>query len=54
VVTCTMERGDALVLRPLLLHSSSKAAGTSLRRVLHCLFGPPELPLGLRWHGSLG
>lgn len=54
VVACTMERGDVLVLRPLLLHASSKASGTSLRRVLHFLFGPPELPLGLSWHGSLG
>ena len=48
-VACTLNVGDALVLRPLLLHSSSKASGSSMRRVLHFLFGPPELPWGLRW-----
>jgi len=52
-VSCTLERGDALVMRPLLLHASSKASGTSLRRVLHFLFGPRELPLGLRWRHAV-
>lgn len=48
-VVCEARQGDALLLRPLLLHASSKASGHSLRRVLHFLFGPPELPQGLRW-----
>ena len=48
-VACLARRGDALVLRPLLLHASSKSSGHSRRRVLHFLFGPRELPLGLRW-----
>lgn len=48
-VECTAEVGTALVMRPLLLHASSKATGSSLRRVLHFLFGQPMLPLGLRW-----
>ncbi len=43
--------GDALLMRPLVLHASSKAtAPAGRRRVLHLLFGPRELPLGLRWH----
>ena len=46
LTTCTALRGDALVLRPLLLHASSKASGTSRRRVLHYVFGPCELPYG--------
>ena len=46
---CTLTRGDALVLRPLLLHASSKGNGHSRRRVLHFVFGPCELPCGLRW-----
>jgi ectoine hydroxylase-related dioxygenase (phytanoyl-CoA dioxygenase family) len=49
VVTCVHEQGDALALRPLTLHTSAKATGTSKRRVLHILFGPSELPFGLRW-----
>lgn len=48
---CVLARGDVLLTRPLLLHASSKAgaASASRRRVLHFLFGPRELPGGLRW-----
>lgn len=49
-VVCTAPRGSALLMRPLLLHASSKAGGQGLRRVLHLLFAPPALPHGLRWH----
>ena len=42
-------RGGVLAMRPLLLHASSKAARPHVRRVLHFLFGPRELSLGLRW-----
>jgi len=43
-------RGAAIVMRPLLLHASSKAAtDASPRRVLHFVFGPRELPFGLEW-----
>jgi ectoine hydroxylase-related dioxygenase (phytanoyl-CoA dioxygenase family) len=42
-------RGGALVMRPLILHASSKATELSQRRVLHFVFGPPSLPLGLEW-----
>ena len=52
-VTCTAARGSGLLMRPLLLHASSKATGSSLRRVLHLLFAPPVLPLGLRWHHAV-
>jgi ectoine hydroxylase-related dioxygenase (phytanoyl-CoA dioxygenase family) len=34
-VTCTAERGGVLVMRPLLLHASSKVIAPSPRRVLH-------------------
>ncbi len=46
---CTAARGSALAIRPLILHASSKATGNSARRVLHFLFGPQQLPYGLRW-----
>ena len=49
VVTCPVPRGGAMLMRPLLLHASSKATGASRRRVLHFLFGPRRLPLGLGW-----
>ena len=54
VVTCTVDRGGALIMRPLALHTSSKATGTSRRRVLHVVFGPPELPYGLQWEHAVG
>lgn len=48
-VVCDAAAGAALVMRPLLLHASSKSTGRSRRRVLHFVFGPAALPLGLRW-----
>lgn len=40
-VTCAVPRGGALVMRPLLIHSSSKSRSPQPRRVLHFLYGPP-------------
>jgi ectoine hydroxylase-related dioxygenase (phytanoyl-CoA dioxygenase family) len=51
-IACPVDAGGVLIMRPLLLHRSSKATGTSRRRVLHFLFGPPKLPFGLRWPSS--
>ena len=51
-VTCTARPGDALLLRPLVLHASSKGTGRSARRVLHFVFGPAALPHGLAWAQS--
>lgn len=53
LVDCLALRGDALALRPLVLHASSKATGASRRRVLHYVFGPRELPYGLRWRDAI-
>ena len=52
-VICIAERGSALAMRPLLLHSSSKSQGCGKRRVLHFLFGPRVLPLGLQWQNAV-
>jgi Phytanoyl-CoA dioxygenase (PhyH) len=46
-------RGGALVMRPLILHASSKATSLASRRVLHFVFGPPALPLGLEWRWAV-
>lgn len=50
---CTAARGDALLMRPLLLHASSRARSPARRRVLHFLFGPECLPHGLAWNRSV-
>ena len=51
---CTMSRGDALLMRPLLVHASSPARQPSHRRVIHIEFAAEELPGGLQWHERLG
>jgi hypothetical protein len=49
-VACVAPRRSLVAMRPLLLHASSKSISkSSPRRVLHYVFGPRELPWGLRW-----
>lgn len=52
-ITVPVPRGGALVMRPLLLHASSKAKSPSPRRVLHFVFGPRNLPEGLLWQVAI-
>jgi len=47
--TCAAKRGDAILMRPLLLHSSSPAKIPSSRRVVHLEFAADELPTGVEW-----
>lgn len=46
---CVVERGGAVLMRPLLLHASSRAITPGHRRVLHLDFAAEALPCGLRW-----
>lgn len=46
---CTGKRGSALIMRPHLLHSSSRGTGPSQRRVLHLEFSSYILPKGVKW-----
>jgi hypothetical protein len=48
---CLVPRGGAVVMRPLLIHSSGKAKSPGDRRVLHYLYGS-ALPSGLEWARS--
>ena len=52
-VTCTVPRGGALAMRPLLLHASSACAIPKSRRVIHLEFAAAELPQGLDWHDKV-
>lgn len=52
-IACMVPRGGALVLKPLLLHASSKSTTSQPRRVLHFLFGPADLPEGLAWRTAV-
>ncbi|WP_263373449.1 phytanoyl-CoA dioxygenase family protein [Granulicella aggregans] len=48
-VTCEAKAGDALVMRPLLVHASSPSSAPNHRRVLHFDYANVELPNGLEW-----
>jgi ectoine hydroxylase-related dioxygenase (phytanoyl-CoA dioxygenase family) len=48
-VACTARRGDVILMRPLVLHSSPPATRPSNRRVVHLEFAAAELPHGARW-----
>jgi hypothetical protein len=51
-VVVGVPRGGAMLMRPLLLHSSSKVSVDRPRRVLHFVFGPRRLPEKLSWPSS--
>lgn len=53
-VTCSVARGGALLMRPLLLHSSAAPRGPRRRRVIHLEFAAASLPCGLLWPASGG
>ncbi|HEX8557204.1 MAG TPA: phytanoyl-CoA dioxygenase family protein [Pyrinomonadaceae bacterium] len=48
-VTCVAPRGAALLLRPLLLHSSPTPRAPRRRRVVHVEYAAGPLPYGLEW-----
>ncbi len=47
---CSVAAGDALLMRPLLLHASGRSLAQSHRRILHIEFAGFSLPDALRWH----
>jgi hypothetical protein len=47
---CTVSAGDALLMRPLLLHASSRSTSPRHRRVLHIEYAAFTLPESLNWH----
>jgi len=46
---CKATQGDAYLMRPLLLHASSRSTSDRHRRVLHFEYAGRELPEGLAW-----
>lgn len=47
---CGASAGDALLMRPLLLHASSRSTSHARRRVLHIEYAAFRLPEPLEWH----
>jgi ectoine hydroxylase-related dioxygenase (phytanoyl-CoA dioxygenase family) len=48
-IVCTVPRGGALLMRPLLLHASSATRTPAHRRVIHLVYAAERLPHGLEW-----
>lgn len=51
-VVCRVKKGDCLIMRPLLVHSSSAGSKPKHRRVIHLEFSADKLPNNLEWYGS--
>lgn len=51
-IICTAETGDVLLMRPLILHASSRSTDDRPRRVLHIEYAEFALPGGLAWHAA--
>ena len=49
-VICTVPRGGAILMRPLLVHASSSCSEPQARRVIHLEFAAEDLTGGLEWH----
>lgn len=49
-VVCAARAGDALLMRPLLLHASGKSTSARHRRVLHLEYAGCALPEPLAWY----
>jgi len=47
---CSAAAGDALLMRPLILHASRRATSPRPRRILHIEYAGFELPACLSWH----
>lgn len=50
---CAVPAGGAMLMKPLLLHASSRSTSARPRRVIHLEFSAEELPAGLTWRERL-
>lgn len=46
---CNVEKGGVMIMKPLLLHSSSRTTNGKRRRVIHIEFSDKDLPEELNW-----
>lgn len=51
--TCCVKRGGIMVMKPLLLHASSRTVNARQRRVIHIEFNHQSLPAPLEWSERL-
>ena len=46
---CSVPKGSVMIMKPLLLHSSSRTTNSNKRRVVHIEFSRQKLPYDLHW-----
>ncbi|PZF70911.1 phytanoyl-CoA dioxygenase family protein [Taibaiella soli] len=47
--TCCVKQGGIMIMKPLLMHASSRTTNAMRRRVIHIEFSNANLPEGLEW-----
>jgi ectoine hydroxylase-related dioxygenase (phytanoyl-CoA dioxygenase family) len=52
VTLCVVKKGDCLLMKPLIVHSSSSGTSPNHRRIIHFEFSANNLPNGLQFYGS--
>tara|TARA_R110002020_G_scaffold96083_3_gene230406 strand:+ start:3260 stop:3976 length:717 start_codon:yes stop_codon:yes gene_type:complete len=52
-MTCKVSKGGIMLMKPLILHSSSRTTNNKKRRVIHIEFSNQELPTELKWAEQL-
>jgi ectoine hydroxylase-related dioxygenase (phytanoyl-CoA dioxygenase family) len=53
-ISCAAQKGDVVLMRPLLLHASSAASKAIHRRVIHLDYASSQLDGGLQWPITAG
>jgi ectoine hydroxylase-related dioxygenase (phytanoyl-CoA dioxygenase family) len=53
-IVCPVSKGGIMIMRPLLLHASSRTSNSKKRRVIHIEFSNQELPRPLQWSEFIG
>jgi ectoine hydroxylase-related dioxygenase (phytanoyl-CoA dioxygenase family) len=55
-IFCEVKKGDILIMKPHILHASSKCLSPSHRRIVHIEYSYAVLPCGLAWanHNTMG
>ena len=48
-ITCNVNKGGIMIMKPLTLHSSNRTTNNKKRRVIHIEFSDKNLPNGLNW-----
>ena len=52
-VSCNVQKGGIMMMKPLLLHGSNRTTNNKKRRVIHLEFSNQILPKGLNWSEEL-